>query len=167
MAHKKAAGSAKNLRDSKPKFRWLKLFGGQPAVAGNILLRQKGDKYEAGKNTYKSNDFTIHALIDGIVTFKKKNITRFDGRKYLKTVVEVLTPEEVLSNKALKDAATKVEKPTKAPAVKKAPIAKKEAPAKAEKPAKAPVAKKETVVKVEKPAKAPVAKKAPAKKTAK
>lgn len=82
----------------------------QPAVAGNILLRQKS-KYEAGKNTYKINDFTIHALIDSIVTFKKKNITRFDGRKYLKTVVEVLTPEEVLSNKALKDAAAKVEKP--------------------------------------------------------
>ena len=141
MAHKKAAGSAKNLRDSKPKFRWLKIFGGQPAVAGNILLRQKGDKYEAGKNTYKSNDFSIHALIDGIVTFKKKNITRFDGRKYLKTVVEVLTPEEALSAKAKKEIAVKAEKPAKASATKK-PVAKKETPAKAEKPAKAPATKK-------------------------
>ena len=89
MAHKKAAGSAKNLRDSKPKYRWVKLFGGQPAVAGNIIIRQKGDEYECGDGVYKGKDFTIHALHDGIVTFKKKNFKRFDGRTYLKTVVEV------------------------------------------------------------------------------
>ena len=89
MAHKKAAGSAKNLRDSKPKYRGLKLFGGQTAKAGNIILRQKGSKYEAGKNTYMTDDFSIHAKVDGVVAFRKKKILRFDGRKYLKTVVDI------------------------------------------------------------------------------
>ena len=89
MAHKKAAGSAKNLRDSNPKYRWVKLFGGQVAKAGNIIVRQKGSKFETGKNTYMSKDFTIHAEIDWIVRFSKKKFTRFDGRKYEKTVVNV------------------------------------------------------------------------------
>jgi len=52
MAHKKAAGSAKNLRDSNPKYRGVKLFGGQIAKAGNIIIRQKGSKYVPGENTY-------------------------------------------------------------------------------------------------------------------
>ncbi|MDR2190627.1 MAG: 50S ribosomal protein L27 [Candidatus Peribacteria bacterium] len=91
MAHKKAAGSAKNLRDSQPKYRGVKLFGGQKALAGNIIIRQKGSQYECGENTYLAADFTIHALVDGIVAFKKKNFKRFDGRTYLKTVVQVLT----------------------------------------------------------------------------
>lgn len=91
MAHKKAAGSAKNLRDSNAKYRWVKKFGGQPVVAGNIIIRQKGDKYALGANTYKGKDFSIHATIDGIVAFSKKNVLRFDGRRYLKTVVEVTT----------------------------------------------------------------------------
>lgn len=91
MAHKKAAGSAKNLRDSNAKYRWVKVFGGQPVVAGNIIIRQKGDKYDLGDNTYKGRDFSIHASVDGVVAFKKRKVTRFDGRKYLKTVVEVVT----------------------------------------------------------------------------
>ncbi|MDR2416406.1 MAG: bL27 family ribosomal protein [Candidatus Peribacteria bacterium] len=90
MAHKKAAGSAKNLRDSQPKYRGVKLFGGQKALAGNIIIRQKGSQYECGENTYLAADFTIHALIDGKVVFKKKNFKRFDGRTYLKTVVTIL-----------------------------------------------------------------------------
>jgi len=90
MAHKKAAGSAKNLRDSQPKYRWVKLFGGQKAYAGNIIIRQNGSKYECGKNTYMANDFTIHASIDGVVTFGKKKFKRFDGRTYTKTVVDVV-----------------------------------------------------------------------------
>lgn len=89
MAHKKAAGSAKNLRDSNPKYRGVKLFGGQIALAGNIVIRQKGDKYECGEGTYKGRDFSIHAAQDGVVSFRKKNFKRFDGRTYLKTMVEV------------------------------------------------------------------------------
>ncbi len=91
MAHKKAAGSAKNLRDSNPKYRWVKLFGGQTAKAGNIIVRQKGTKYVAGENAYMGNDFTIHAKIDGVVKFTRKNVKRFDGRKYEKTFVNVVT----------------------------------------------------------------------------
>lgn len=90
MAHKKAAGSAKNLRDSNPKYRWVKLFWGQFAKAGNIIIRQKWDKYKAGKNTYTGRDFSIHAKVDGIVSFKKKKFVRYDWRKYEKTVVEVI-----------------------------------------------------------------------------
>jgi len=93
MAHKKAGGSAKNLRDSNPKYRGLKLFGGQTATAGNIILRQKGSKYECGKNTYASKDFTIHAAVDGKVAFSTKKFASFDGRKYLKTVVSIVSAE--------------------------------------------------------------------------
>jgi len=90
MAHKKAAGSAKNLRDSNPKYRWVKLFGGQTAKAGNIIVRQKGNKYITGENTYTGRDFTIHASVDGVVKFSRKKVTRFDGRKYERTVVNVV-----------------------------------------------------------------------------
>ena len=78
MAHKKAAGSAKNLRDSNPKFRGIKLSGGQSARAGNIIVRQKGDKYQLGRGVYKGSDFTIHAAIDGVVSFAKRNVKRYD-----------------------------------------------------------------------------------------
>lgn len=128
MAHKKAAGSAKNLRDSNPKYRGVKVFGGQPVVAGNIIIRQKGTKYECGSNTYETKDFTIHAAIDGLVTFKKKNFKRFDGRTYLKTVVEVFPVEETKKP---------TPKASKAAPVKKAVVAK---PANKEVAAKAPVA---------------------------
>jgi large subunit ribosomal protein L27 len=174
MAHKKAAGSAKNLRDSNSKYRGVKLFGGQVAHAGNIIIRQKGDKFQLGKNVYKGADFTIHAAIDGIVTFKKKNITKYNGRVYLKTVVEVVSAEEAAvkaqakveaqtaKNIAISSKnATKVIAPKKeaAPKAEKKPVAKKTAP-KAE---KKPVAKKEAAPKAEKK---PVAKKAAPKKTA-
>lgn len=90
MAHKKAAGSTDNLKDSNPKYRGVKLFGGQAARAGNIIIRQKGDKYETGFNTYKGRDFTIHATLDGVVSFRKKRIMKYDGRTYLKTFVDVI-----------------------------------------------------------------------------
>lgn len=112
MAHKKAAGAAKNLRDSQPKYRGIKIFGGQKAIAWNIIVRQKGSKYECGANTYLASDFSIHAAIDGVVMFKKKNFKRFDGRTYLKTVVYVDPVAEV---KAEKKTTTKAAKaPVKA-----------------------------------------------------
>ena len=127
MAHKKAAGSVKNLKDSQPKYRGVKVFGGQPVLAGNIIIRQKGSKYECGKNTYEAADFSVHAAIDGVVVFRKKNFKKFNGRTYLKTVVEVVSPEELLN---VKEDAPKAEKPAKAPA-KKAPAKKAAAPKKA------------------------------------
>ena len=117
MAHKKAAWSAKNLRDSQPKFRGVKIFGWQIAKAWNIIVRQCGNKYEAWKNVYVSNDFSIHANVDGVVRFSKTNKVRFDGRKYLKTVVNVdpcdITPKAKAPKapKAKKEVAAKTTKP--------------------------------------------------------
>lgn len=147
MAHKKAAWSAKNLRDSQPKFRGVKIFGWQKATAWSIIIRQKWNKYEAGKNTYLGNDYSIHAGIDGIVRFSKSNKVRFDGRKYLKTIVNVDPAEAKVEKKA---PAKKVVKETKAEAPKVE---------KSEKEAKAPAKKA--------PAKKPAAKKPAAKKTTK
>lgn len=92
MAHKKAAGSAKNLRDSKPKYRGVKIFGWQVVKQWSIIVRQKGDKYKLWPNAYKGKDFTIHAATDGIVVFSKKKVARYDGRIYLKTYVDVQSP---------------------------------------------------------------------------
>lgn len=69
MAHKKGVGSSDNGRDSKSKRLGVKLFGGQPARAGNILVRQRGTKFHAGENVGIGKDFTLFALIDGTVTF--------------------------------------------------------------------------------------------------
>ena len=71
MAHKKGEGSVKNGRDSQSKRLGVKIFGGQAAVAGNIIVRQRGTVYHPGKNVGVGKDFTIFALIDGVVEFKK------------------------------------------------------------------------------------------------
>ena len=151
MAHKKAAGAAKNLRDSQPKYRGIKLFGGQKAVAWNIIVRQNGSKYECGANTYLASDFSIHAATDGIVMFKQKNFRRFDGRTYLKTVVYVAPEAEVKAEK-------------KAPAKKAAPKTetKKEEKVEVKKEVKEKAPKTEKKVPAKKAA---ATKKAPAKKT--
>ena len=90
MAHKKATGSVKNVRDSNPKFRWVKIFGWQIVNAWSIIIRQAWSKYKLWNNVYLWNDFTIHASVDGTVSFSKKKVLRFDGRKYLKTHVHVV-----------------------------------------------------------------------------
>ena len=145
MAHKKAAGSVKNLKDSQPKYRGVKVFWGQPVVAGNIIIRQNGSKYECGKNTYEAADFSILAAIDWVVAFKKKNFKKFNGRTYLKTVVEVVSADEAkapakkaapkkaaVKKETVKEAAPKKETAKKAPA-KKATTAKKTTAKKEEK----------------------------------
>ena len=71
MAHKKGEGSVKNGRDSQSKRLGVKIFGGQPAVAGNIIVRQRGTSYHPGKNVGVGRDFTLFALNDGMVEFKK------------------------------------------------------------------------------------------------
>ena len=135
MAHKKGVGSTDNGRDSESKRLGVKLFGGQKAVAGNILVRQRGTKYHPGQNVYMGRDHTLHAYIDGVVSFKRKK----DDRVY----VNVLPFEAVAETLA---------KPAKKAA---APVAEKAAPKKAAK-VEAPVA--ETPVVVETPVvEAPVA----------
>lgn len=76
MAHKKGVGSTDNGRDSKSKRLGVKLFGGQTAKAGNIIVRQRGTKFHAGENVYLAKDYTLHAAVDGKVVFKKKKMDR-------------------------------------------------------------------------------------------
>ncbi|SDE04339.1 50S ribosomal protein L27 [Niabella drilacis] len=71
MAHKKGEGSVKNGRDSESKRLGVKIFGGQPAIAGNVIIRQRGTVYHPGKNVGVGKDFTLFALSDGIVEFRK------------------------------------------------------------------------------------------------
>ncbi len=85
MAHKKGEGSVKNGRDSNSKRLGVKIFGGQPAIAGNIIIRQRGTVYHPGKNVGVGKDFTLFALTDGVVNFKK-------GTNQ-KTTVSIITAE--------------------------------------------------------------------------
>ncbi|MGJ7033147.1 50S ribosomal protein L27 [Niabella hirudinis] len=71
MAHKKGEGSVKNGRDSESKRLGVKIFGGQPAIAGNVIIRQRGTVYHPGKNVGVGKDFTLFALSDGVVEFRK------------------------------------------------------------------------------------------------
>ena len=71
MAHKKGEGSVKNGRDSNSKRLGVKIFGGQTAIAGNIIIRQRGTVYHPGKNVGVGKDFTLFALTNGVVNFKK------------------------------------------------------------------------------------------------
>tara|TARA_B110000444_G_scaffold42163_1_gene38093 strand:- start:327 stop:581 length:255 start_codon:yes stop_codon:yes gene_type:complete len=72
MAHKKGAGSSKNGRESHSKRLGVKIFGGQKAIAGNIIIRQRGTVHNPGENVGMGRDHTLFALIDGTVNFKKK-----------------------------------------------------------------------------------------------
>ena len=82
MAHKKGAGSSKNGRESHSKRLGVKIFGGQAAIAGNIIVRQRGTKHNPGVGVGIGKDHTLYALIDGKVVFKKKK----DDRSYVSIV---------------------------------------------------------------------------------
>jgi len=79
MAHKKGVGSSKNGRESESKRLGVKLFGGQAAIAGNIIVRQRGTKHNAGVNVGIGRDHTLFALTDGVVAFKKGR----DGKSFV------------------------------------------------------------------------------------
>ena len=85
MAHKKGEGSVKNGRDSQSKRLGVKIYGGQPVIAGNVIIRQRGTVYHPGKNVGLGRDFTIFALTDGLVEFRKSK-----GDKTLVSVSPVL-----------------------------------------------------------------------------
>ena len=76
MAHKKGVGSSKNGRESESKRLGVKIFGGQFAKAGNILVRQRGTVHHPGENVGMGKDHTLFALIDGVVVFRKKKENR-------------------------------------------------------------------------------------------
>ncbi len=82
MAHKKGAGSSDNGRDSQSKRLGIKIFGGQSVIAGNIIVRQRGTKHNAGEGVGMGKDHTLYALVDGTVVFKKKR----DDRSYVSIV---------------------------------------------------------------------------------
>lgn len=84
MAHKKGVGSSKNGRESESKRLGVKIFGGQLAIAGNIIVRQRGTRHHPGKNVGMGKDHTLYALVDGIVQFKKKK-----GNKSYVSVVPI------------------------------------------------------------------------------
>lgn len=76
MAHKKGVGSSKNGRESQSKRLGVKIFGGQAAIAGNIIVRQRGTQHHPGDNVGMGKDHTLFALQDGLVEFKKKKNNR-------------------------------------------------------------------------------------------
>jgi large subunit ribosomal protein L27 len=110
MAHKKGEGSTQNGRDSISKRLGVKLYGGQTAKAGNIIIRQRGTKFHPGQNTYLGKDFTLHASILGKVSFTKG--------KGGKTFVHVLPFEAPVAETVAKVEAVKKTAPKAAPKAK-------------------------------------------------
>ena len=132
MAHKKGAGSSRNGRESHSKRLGIKIFGGQPAIAGNIIVRQRGTKHNPGLNVGIGRDHTLFALIEGEVVFKKKA----DNRSYVSVIPFATAPvaEDAAPAPKAKAAAK--------PVAEKAPEVVAEAAASAEEAAPAPKAKK-------------------------
>jgi len=90
MAHKKGAGSSRNGRESESKRLGVKIFGGQHAKAGNIIVRQRGTKHHPGENVGLGKDHTIFAMVDGTVSFRKG----YKKRSYVSVVpAETVTTE--------------------------------------------------------------------------
>jgi large subunit ribosomal protein L27 len=90
MAHKKAQWSTNNGRDSQAKRLGVKVYGDQPAIAGNIIVRQKGNNFWPGEGVSQGNDFTLFATRDGVVKFSERKRVRFDGRVYKNIFVSVV-----------------------------------------------------------------------------
>lgn len=125
MAHKKAAGSSRNGRESASQRLGVKLFGGQIAIAGNIIVRQRGTSFHPGENVGMGKDHTIFSKVDGVVEFKTKR----NNRKFISVIpIEAMTEEKPVKVIATK-AEPKTETKAKAPKV----AAEAKAPAKAKK----------------------------------
>jgi len=89
MAHTKSKGTTKLGRDSEGKRLGVKIYGGQPAKTGNIIIRQRGTKFIPGKNVRRGNDDTLYASTNGLVKFLTKRITKFNGSRKISKVVTV------------------------------------------------------------------------------
>jgi len=90
MAHTKAAGSTSLGRDSLPKYLGVKLFAGQPAKPGSVIIRQRGTKFVPGKNVRRGSDDTLYVIAKGVIKFTTKKITSFTGAQKIKKVVSVV-----------------------------------------------------------------------------
>ena len=108
MAHRKAGGSAKNLTDSKPKYLGTKLYAGETASAGSVIVRQRGTVILPGKNVGLGRDHTLYALKEGVVNFGKKRKTNFNGKVVTKKVVNVTLKTEKAVKAAKKTPVKKV-----------------------------------------------------------
>jgi large subunit ribosomal protein L27 len=82
MAHKKGEGSSRNGRDSQSKRLGVKIYGGQAAISGNIIVRQRGTRFFPGDGVMMGRDHTIFSVVDGIVTFRRRR----DDRNYISVV---------------------------------------------------------------------------------
>jgi large subunit ribosomal protein L27 len=91
MAHRKAGGTAKNLRDSNPKFLGVKIGDGQSAKPGAIIVRQRGTKIKAGKNVKMGVDHTLYASAPGTVKFRMRRSIKFTGATSRQRIVDVLS----------------------------------------------------------------------------
>ena len=89
MAHRKAGGTARNLRDSNPKYLGTKLYAGEKAQPGSIIVRQRGTVIMPGRNVSVGVDHTIFAIKSGTVSFANKRKVRFDGTHSMKKIVHV------------------------------------------------------------------------------
>ena len=103
MAHKKGAGSSRNGRESHSKRLGIKIFGGQAAIAGNIIVRQRGTKHHPDKHVGIGKDHTLFALIDGTVFFRKKS----DDKSYVSIIPREVVVEDAAPVKAKKVTAPK------------------------------------------------------------
>lgn len=90
MAHRKAGGTARNLRDSNPKYLGTKLYAGEVAKAGSIIIRQRGTKILAGENVSVGKDHTLFALKPGTIKFTSKRKKGFNGSTLTKKVANVI-----------------------------------------------------------------------------
>lgn len=90
MAHTKAGGTAKNLRDSNPKYLGVKCADGQKVRVGEIIVRQRGTPIVAGRNVASGKDYTLYALAAGIVRFRRIRKIRYDGHRVTRRLAEVL-----------------------------------------------------------------------------
>jgi len=89
MAHKKAGGTAKNLTKSNPQYLGVKLYAGEKARTGNVIVRQRGTVFLAGRNVAIGKDHTLYAAKDGTVSFKDRRKTKYDGRVRVRKEVNV------------------------------------------------------------------------------
>jgi len=89
VAHKKAGGSTALGRDSQSQRLGVKIFGGQAAKTGNIIIRQRGTKWHPGKNVRIGSDDTIYAIANGLVKFTSKKMRGFDGNLHLRKFVHI------------------------------------------------------------------------------
>ena len=90
MSTKKSGGSSKNLRDSQPKYLGVKAADGKTVKTGQVIVRQRGTKIEAGKNVKVGRDHTLFATAEGKVTFRQMRKTRFNGQVVTKKAVDVV-----------------------------------------------------------------------------